>query len=99
MKKIFVLSILSLGCVYSSGLLATEKLIDYKCYVESTLGYEINFYSWNPAKTQLMIAKLPATKYKLGKQDVYIKDVIECVELDDKFQNINALAKDLSTVR
>jgi len=25
--------------------------------------------------------------------------VIECVELDDKFQNINALAKDLSTVR
>jgi hypothetical protein len=99
MKKVFILSMLGLSFVYSTGPMATEKLIDYKCYVESTIGYEINFYSWKPSKTQLMIAKLPATKYKLGKHDVYIKEVVECVELDDTFQNINALAKDLSTVR
>ena len=77
-----------------------DEMVDYKCYIETTSGFDITFYKWKTSTTQLMQAKLPATKYKdANSKDVYIKDVIECVTLDEKFKSKSAKDLDSKTVR
>jgi hypothetical protein len=88
------------GALTSAVNVHANEMIDYKCFVETTKGIDITFYKWKPATTELMQAKLPATKYKdVNSKDVYIKDVVECVELDEKFKSKSAKDLDKKTVR
>ncbi|WP_076407830.1 TapY2 family type IVa secretion system protein [Shewanella sp. UCD-KL12] len=60
---------------------------DYKCYLQTTSGHQIAFYEWKEKEVALRMAKLPARKVPskgVGKK-AYIKDVEECVELDQEF--------------
>lgn len=60
---------------------------DYKCYLETTSGYQILFYEWQERQVKLHMAKLPAKKLppKGTGKSAYIKDVEECVAIDDSF--------------
>ncbi len=60
---------------------------DYKCYLQTTTGHQIAFYEWRVKDVSLRMAKLPARKVPskgVGKQ-AYIKDVEECVEVEEEF--------------
>ncbi|WP_231926465.1 TapY2 family type IVa secretion system protein [Shewanella benthica] len=60
---------------------------DYKCYLDTTSGYQIAFYEWQEKQIQLRMAMLPANKVpNIGTgESAYIKDVEECVEIDESF--------------
>lgn len=100
LMKTKVMLIILLGIFASTANVQADEIVDYKCYIETTNGFDITFYKWKTSTTQLMQAKLPATKYKdVNSKDVYIKDVVECVILDEKFKSKNAKDLDNKTVR
>lgn len=100
LMKTKVMLIILLGIFASTANVQADEMVDYKCYIETTNGFDITFYKWKTSTTQLMQAKLPATKYKdVNSKDVYIKDVVECVILDEKFKSKNAKDLDNKTVR
>ncbi|QFU25216.1 hypothetical protein FS418_07795 [Shewanella sp. YLB-09] len=74
----------------------TEKM-EYKCYLKTTKGYEIAFYRWEVNNFQINVAKLPAQKVPGSK--IYIKDVEECVELNEMFSIGHAQKLDEETAR
>ncbi len=60
---------------------------DYKCYLDTTSGYQIAFYEWPEKQIQLRMAMLTAKKTpdKGAGESTYIKNVEECVEIYDEF--------------
>ncbi|MBV7314177.1 TapY2 family type IVa secretion system protein [Shewanella sp. NIFS-20-20] len=74
---------------------------DYKCFVETTVGNQIHFFSSKVKHTSKIASGLVATKIGNadGKGMVYIKDVLECVASDESFTLVDAVAKDEQTVR
>lgn len=77
------------------------KKIEYKCYLDTTLGYQIAFYKWDAKNRQRNTARLPTKKmpYAGPNKRAYIKDVVECVELDASFSHSLARSLDDKTAR
>ncbi len=79
---------------------ADNKASDYKCYLETTRGYQIGFYRWKDNQKAILMAKLVGTQtYSKDKPTPYIKEVGECVRLDDDFTSAEAQALDKMTAR
>ncbi|QIR16221.1 hypothetical protein HBH39_12460 [Shewanella aestuarii] len=78
---------------------ANNSKEEYKCLLETTTGSQIGFYNWKrnqvKSKSQLLVAK----KIKSDKKNAYIKDVIECVPLNEDFSSADAKRIDKATVR
>ncbi|MGI2257740.1 TapY2 family type IVa secretion system protein [Shewanella sp. GXUN23E] len=78
----------------------TEDKRDYKCYLNTTIGEQIGFYRWPVKQRNLLMAKLVGSQaFSNSKPTPYIKEVIECVGLDDEFSTAPAQALDKQTVR
>ncbi|EDQ00656.1 TapY2 family type IVa secretion system protein [Shewanella benthica] len=105
MMKLKLLSYVSLlALVYSASTWADDAApnkLEYKCYLNTTLGYKIAFYKWDVKNKQRNIARLPAKKvpYSSPGKRAYIKEVEECVELDATFSNGLARSLDEITAR
>ncbi len=74
------------------------KKQDYKCYLETTLGYQMAFFGrWKENEVQLQMAKLIAKK--LPGEGGYIKSVEECVGMNEVFTLDGAQKLDEITLR
>ncbi|PKG76505.1 hypothetical protein CXF86_02825 [Shewanella sp. GutCb] len=74
---------------------------DYKCFLKTTTVEQIAFYNWQVEKLELSMATLPARKVpnRNDGNNAYIKEVVECVGLDETFINVEAQKLDGLTVR
>jgi hypothetical protein len=78
---------------------AQKDFIEYKCFLETSFGNEIGFYKWAENKRVIEMARLPATKMQTSDGAVYIKEVLECVPLEQDFGRPDAIILDKATVR
>jgi hypothetical protein len=93
--------------VFSASILITfnvmaannKQMIDYKCFVETTVGNQIAFFNVEKVKVQHLQAKLPATKILTETGTAYVKDVHECVQLTEEFTQADAKKLDKMSVR
>lgn len=78
----------------------TVVMQDYKCHVTTTNGDKVLFYRWRIKDVNLNMASLPS-KQKVGgdKKKFFIKEVVECVELSQEFNNENSKKIDELTLR
>ena len=85
--------------VFSSSLVFASEKQDYKCYVNSTDGDKIVFYRWQVTEYKLKAASLPG-RINVNKDNkkYYIKDVHECVLLNEEFTLGLAQKLDRATV-
>ncbi|MCL1036868.1 TapY2 family type IVa secretion system protein [Shewanella submarina] len=94
-----------LVALFSTGAFSVQaasdkKASDYKCYLETTRGYQIGFYHWKENKKNILMAKLVGTQtYSKDKPTPYIKEVVECVKMNDDFASADAQALDKMTAR
>ncbi|MBW8184438.1 TapY2 family type IVa secretion system protein [Shewanella nanhaiensis] len=91
MIPIFLLSL-------STTAVASEKQ-DYKCFVNSTDGDKVVFYRWKTDELKLKMAKLVGrtNTNKKGKK-YFIKEVQECVHINDTFESADAQKVDKVTL-
>ncbi|ACJ30402.1 Conserved hypothetical protein [Shewanella piezotolerans WP3] len=74
---------------------------DFKCYVDTSINEQVVFYRWQVDKTASLMASLPASRAADNErgQSAYIKDVYECVALEEDFSSIKAQKLDSATLR
>ncbi|QQX81510.1 TapY2 family type IVa secretion system protein [Shewanella sp. KX20019] len=79
---------------------AKTESMDYKCYIESSVGNKVLFYRWPIKELELKVASLPGKQFinKKGRK-IFIQDVEECVRLDDVFTSNKAQKQDKLTLR
>ncbi len=83
----------------STTAFASEKR-EYKCYVDTTDGDKVVFYRWQTHEFELKVASLAGRQNINNKGKKYfIKDVAECVALNDEFSSNRAKKLDLKTLR
>lgn len=95
------ISILACACLYSFAMPALAAKQDYKCYINSSKkGEQVVFYRWDEKDARLRAARLPGKQLtdKKGKK-YFIKEVEECVPLNQEFSSKEAKAKDKRTLR
>lgn len=96
MKHIAFFTMLMLF-VFSAG--AKQKM-DYKCYIETTNGFEVGMYAWNVKKYKTQMAKLVGKpSHRAGKVKGYIKKVEECVLVQVPFTKKAAQELDKKTLK
>lgn len=95
MKQLIIL----LLAVFSSLAVYASEKQEYKCYVDSTDGEKIVFYRWQVSEYKLKSASLPG-RMNVSKDNkkYYIKDVHECVLIDEEFTKGRAQKLDRATV-
>lgn len=87
------------SAVISTMAFASEKL-EYKCYVDTTDGDKVVFYRWQIHEFELKVASLAGRQNVNTKGKKYfIKDVVECVALNEEFSSSSAKKLDLNTLR
>lgn len=85
---------------HSSAAEQVAQKQDYKCYLETSRGEQIGFYRWPVKKHTFLAARLVGTQAFSNSNDKpFIKEVVECVGLDDNFSNAKAQALDKATAR
>lgn len=94
-----LLAILLPSFSWAATLPRTEKM-DYKCYIESSVGSKVLFYNWPIKEFELKVVSLPGKQFinKKGRK-TFIQDVEECVRLDDVFTSNKAQKQDKLTLR
>lgn len=96
MKHIIVLAVL----IFFTFSVEAKQKMDYKCYLETTNGFEIGMYAWNVKKQKMQMAKLVGTpSYSKGKVKTYIKKVEECVLVQASFTKKAAQELDKKTLK
>lgn len=77
----------------------TEKM-DYKCFINSSIGNQVLFYSWPIKEFELKVASLPSKQFTDRKgRKVFIQSVEECVSINEPFISNKAQKQDRLTVR
>ncbi len=93
----YIISVLLL--VLSMPASAAQKR-DYKCYLETTSGFEIGMYAWNVKQQKKQMSKLIGKPFhKSDKKTSYIKAVEECVFTQADFNSEAAQKLDKVTLR
>ncbi|WP_065187439.1 TapY2 family type IVa secretion system protein [Shewanella woodyi] len=94
--KRFMISIFLFGL--SATTVASAKQ-DYKCFVNSTDGDKVVFYRWKADELKLKMAKLVGrtNTNKRGKK-YFIKEVQECVNINENFESAGAQKVDKVTL-
>jgi hypothetical protein len=73
---------------------------DYKCFIESAKGVQVVFYRWVSDELLLKMAAMPSSQLTDNKGKRYfIKEVAECVPLNDDFTTEQAKKLDKQTLR
>ncbi|MCL1141474.1 TapY2 family type IVa secretion system protein [Shewanella gaetbuli] len=73
---------------------------DYKCYIHSTKGDQVLFFSWQEQDAELRAARLVGKQLTDHKGKKYfLKEVEECVLLSEEFTSDKAKARDKRTLR
>ena len=95
MKPLMILLLV----VFSSVAVYASEKQEYKCYVNSTDGDKIIFYRWQITEYKLKVASLPG-RINVSKDNkkYYIKDVHECVLMNETFTLGRAQKLDRATV-
>lgn len=87
-------------CCLPLGSAATETSAEFKCYINSNSRAEIAFYVWPISELNLRMANLiGTTRVDSNNKRYFIKDVEECVALQDDFTSSKAQALDKATPR
>ncbi len=94
-----LLAVLLPSLVSAETLPRTDKM-DYKCFISSSIGHKVLFYSWPIKEFELKMASLPSKQFSDRKgRKVFIQDVEECVAVNESFQSTQAQKQDQLTVR
>lgn len=98
MKKL--LCAISVCCLWFSSAIAAEDRADYKCYVDTNQGHKVVLFSWYPSKTKLYMAKFVGKRVPSDKGSVplYIKSMLECVNVSRSFTKPQARAVEERTL-
>ena len=84
----------------STPVLAKNAYVDYKCYLDTTKGKQLVFFTWKKGKAKANKVNLLASNVVLqGGQDARVKDVIECKKVERRFRNKQARKLDESSMR
>ncbi|MGS0673557.1 TapY2 family type IVa secretion system protein [Shewanella sp. 0m-4] len=89
---------------FSAAAVAQDQPVEkaeYKCFVETSVSKKVVFYRWEVNRFQRNMNRLSARKVPNdGRSNrPYIKDVFECVLLDEPFKSAEANALDKVTPR
>ncbi|ACA85660.1 TapY2 family type IVa secretion system protein [Shewanella woodyi] len=98
MKKL--LWVISLCCLWLSFSTTAEERADYKCYVDTNQGHKVVRFSWYPSKTKLYMARFVGKRMTSdkGSQPLYIKSMLECVNVTQSFNKPQARAVEQRTL-
>jgi len=97
MSVVFIFTVTS--TFISTAAAASEKQ-EYKCYVDTSDGAKVVFYRWQTHEFDIKVASLAGRQNVNNKGKKYfIKDVAECVALNDEFSSSSAKKLDLKTLR
>lgn len=93
--------ILCLCFISVTAIAQTSKWQDYKCHITSSVGERILFYRWKVEDAKWNQATLSGSQFKDGKSGTkyFIKEVSECLSLDDTFKLKSAQELDSVTLR
>ncbi len=95
MKQLIIL----LLSVFSSVAVYASDKQEYKCFINSTDGEKIVFYQWKVNEYKLKAASLPGRiNFNKKNKKYYIKDVHECVIINETFTMGRAQKLDRATV-
>ena len=84
----------------SSLVAAKNQYVDYKCYLDTTQGKNLVFFTWKKGKAKTKKINLLASNVVLkGGQNARVKDVIECKKVGRTFKNKQARRLDESSMR
>ncbi|MEZ9196452.1 TapY2 family type IVa secretion system protein [Shewanella sp. 10N.286.54.B9] len=99
MKWLILMSLLMNSVVYAEEEKISKQ--DFKCYVDTSINEQVVFYRWQVDKAASLMASLPASRAAENErgQSAYIKDVYECVALEEDFSSIKAKKLDRATLR
>ncbi|MGB0892775.1 MAG: TapY2 family type IVa secretion system protein [Parashewanella sp.] len=89
MNQIKWLVIVGFSCISFASF--SNEYVDYKCYLDTTAGKQLLYFSWKKSQARARLVNLPVTKIVIqGSDRVRIKDVIECIERGKNFKNKTA---------
>ena len=98
MNRLLSFSVLFTSFVGSFSAVAERQ--DFKCFVDSTVGEKIIFFSAEEKDKLKQQAALVASQLNRESHNrFYVKHVYECVTLDEAFKATKAKALDEQTVR
>ncbi len=89
-----------IALLISPSVLAADKKVGYKCYLDTSAGKQVVLFSWKKSKVNSRLFNLPASRVTVanGKR-AFVKDIIECVPENKRFKTPKAQEKDRLQLR
>ncbi len=99
MIKPIITALLLTTCV-SPPVFAKNAYTDHKCYLNTTKGKHLVFFTWKKGRAKAQKVNLIASTVVIrGGQEARVKNVIECKKIDRTFRNKQARKLDESSMR
>ena len=101
MKAVYMcLAVMLLPNIVVAETLPRTDKMDYKCFINSSIGHRVVFYSWPIKEFELKMASLPSKQFTDRKgRKVFIQSVEECVAINESFISNKAQNQDRLTLR
>lgn len=75
------------------------KYVDYKCYLDTTAGKKVIYFTWKQSKVRTRLANMVTKKITVdGDTRVMVKQKLECIKADKTFSNKEAYKIDSQLV-
>ncbi len=82
---------ITLPFLIGSNIAFAENYVDYKCYLETTAGNKVVYFSWEKSKVQTQLANIVTKTITVdGSVRAVVKHRIECTKAKNSFSNKEA---------